>query len=299
MKTHKERQTAKARSGKQTTKTKKKRDVIFELITPERQEQELREARTRRATSIPQKPTKEEAIRRIEKDTIRMLKMRAIMRTQEKENTAKIIRKLQRVKEWLKDENQEKREADQQTARILKSGYFDGYSRNEQTKYITFDTTDAGEGYSIVANRGEGRNSRSYWIETKTILQTISGTATFFDLCDLMRTLHKDKRNDYPTHFFIRWLGFSEKAIRQYIRKCGREIVFKNSPRNYSKYGISTYYAIRPRQKGEETHPYIIEEEISTPFIAFLRDIRARNADKKAGRRRKERGTDEYHDIDF
>jgi hypothetical protein len=70
-----------------------------------------------------------------------------------------------------------------------------------------------------------------------------------------------------------------------------------NSPYNYGCYGIASYYSIRPRAEGEETHPIIIEEVINTPFILFKKILKAKVFDKKAGRINK-MGIDTYKDVE-
>jgi len=305
MKTHKERQRLKTVKPKGERKTRNPQaDIMIKIISQEEEEQQLREERTRRATSTPRENKPQDIIKRIEKDTARIQKLRNLLNHQRKADRGDITQILKRVKFWLIEENKDKQTANKQTAevkRILQSDYFDGYARNEQKKYITFDThgTDKKETHRLIANRGEGRNARSYYIKPDLLNKSENGLLTSYDLNELMEEMTADHRNDYPTHTFLMWFGFSKKSIRRYIREKGREIVYKNSPLNYSKYGISTYYAIRQRAKGEDTHPYIIEEEISTPFISFLKSIRVSVANKLHPRTHRRKRTDTLEDLDF
>ena len=70
---------------------------------------------------------------------------------------------------------------------------------------------------------------------------------TAHDLRRLMDTMTTDHRNDWPTHDFLAWLGFSRAAIREYARLYGQVVIFRNDGLNFLRYGIPTYYALRPR----------------------------------------------------
>lgn len=255
-------------------KKKPRADISVSVISAEQEEEEERARYTRRAFMRPVKcPAPATAAARarknVEREKKKLKKIRAILRVRRDSDRADIGAVLERASVWLSDDDTQTDD----TKRRLASEQFRRYTARAIEDYTAFDTHDLGDEIGI-NNRGTGRNSRAYVLPRAAMEKAASGTATAHDLRDLAELMDADHRNDWPTHDLFVWLGYSREAVRYYAQKFGQEIIFRNNARNYLRYGIATYYALRPRPADGNAMPLIMTEDTAREFSRFMRGLR-------------------------
>ena len=227
--------------------------------------------------------------------------LRRLLSTQKYAQRTDLKAKLDRLNLWTRATNEERR-ADQDTPEdveaVLDSDLFAKWNKEEQYRYTTYEATTEQGGITTLTNKATvGKNQRHHRIPTDLYERTRAGQTT---VKEVVETITNDKRNDYPTHYLLQWLGFTEYAVRHYIETEGREIEHKNRQRAVLLCGIPTHYAVRPRTPQEREKypskipPQTIDERTGRPLQDFIAQILARI---HRGHRGQNNDTETFSDI--
>jgi len=242
--------------------------------TAEEQEQE-RTAYTKKALRYAHKTDTNDRIERL----------KALLKTTKYKNADTLKQKQERVNFWLGEKNRTKRqekreEADERINEILADEIFQKWTEREQEKYTTFRplSHDTKKGLIFLSNLAEvGLNNRSYFMPLALFKKAQKGKAL---VKEVVEAVHHDRRNNEITHYFLNWLGFSQRQIEYYVKRHGREKADIQDGRTYIRTGIAAYYSLRPRRAGESDKPIIHNRHRTLTFFNIIAGNRKRGGQR-------------------